>query len=285
MEQTKEFTVTVPALEIVIKSVVRGDHIDLPATIEGNAITWSSSNSDVINVNGTVTPPSSGSVTVKLTATIGTVTKEFDVVVLPETITDFIYQNDYSSAEDDKNSDGTKIGAGGWESANAPNQVTVETDSTHGKYIQFAPGQQNSRGAFTNFGIEENKVNGVYCVEFDLSLKAGDNQTTEFALTGTDHSYKINDGITAGYILKMAATNSTKWSINGSPEVDIPASWVHVLAVVNASQKTATIEIKDDTKTYFQGPVEINGTGVLKGMYVRGGRYNSVTMIDNIQVY
>ncbi len=285
VEQTKEFTVTVPALEIVIKSVVRGDHIDLPATIEGNAITWSSSNSDVINVNGTVTPPSSGSVTVKLTATIGTVTKEFDVVVLPETITDFIYQNDYSSAEDDKNSDGTKIGAGGWESANAPNQVTVETDSTHGKYIQFAPGQQNSRGAFTNFGIEENKVNGVYCVEFDLSLKAGDNQTTEFALTGTDHSYKINDGITAGDILKMAATNSTKWSINGSPEVDIPASWVHVLAVVNASQKTATIEIKDDTKTYFQGPVEINGTGVLKGMYVRGGRYNSVTMIDNIQVY
>ena len=166
--------------------------------------------------------------------------------------------------------------------------MTVETDSTHGKYIQFAPGQQNSRGAFTNFGIEENKVNGVYCVEFDLSLKAGDNQTTEFALTGTDFHYisdNVNNGIDAGYILKMAATNRTKWSINGSPEVDIPASWVHVLVAVNASQKTATIEIKDDTTTYFQGPVEINGTGVLKGMYVRGGRYNSVTMVDNIDVY
>lgn len=285
VEQTKEFNVTVPALEIVISSVVRGNHIDLPTTIEGNAITWASSNSEVINVNGTVTPPASGSVTVKLTATIGLVTKEFDVVVLPTTISDYIYQNDYSSAADDKNGDGAKIGAGGWESANAPNQVTVEEDSTHGKYIQFAPGQQNSRGAFTNFGIDTSKVNSVYCVEFDLSLKAGDNQTTEFALTGTDHNYKINDGITAGYILRMAATNSTKWSINGSPEVDIPASWVHVLAVVDASKNVATIEIKDDTNTYFQGAVEINGNGILKGMYVRGGRYNSVTKVDNVKVY
>lgn len=288
VEQTKEFNVTVPALEIVISSVVRGDHIDLPATIEGNAITWTSSNPAVINVNGTVTPPESGSVTVKLTATIGTVQKEFDVVVLPTTITKYIYQNDYSSAADDKNGDGAKIGAGGWESTNAPNQVTVEEDGTHGKYIQFAPGRQNSRGAFTNFGIETEKVNGVYCVEFDLSLKAGDDEVTEFELTGDDFRYygnNVNWGIEAGYILKMAATNSTRWSINGLPEVDIPDSWVHVLAVVDASKKVATIEIKDDTNTYFQGAVEINGNGILKGMYVRGGRYDSVTKVDNVNVY
>lgn len=118
-----------------------------------------------------------------------------------------------------------------------------------------------------------------------MSLKAGNNQTTEFALTGSDCSYSINDGITSGYILKMDATNSTNWSINGSERVDIPAEWVHVLVVVDTSKKAATVKISDDSKTYFEGAVEINGTGILKGMYIRGGRYQSITKVDNIKVY
>lgn len=274
-QETKKFSVTVQALELVISSVVRGDHIDLPSDIEGNAITWESSDPQVINTNGTVTQPDSGSVTVTLTATIGDIKKTFDVVVMSSTITSYIYQNDYSSATTSES---------GWISTNAQGNVSIENDATHGNYMQFAPGAANSRGAYTEFGVEE-KATGIYSVEFDVSLKAGDNQTTEFALTGSDCSYKINDGITSGYILKMDATNSTNWSINGSERVDIPAEWVHVLVAVDASKKVATVKISDDSKTYFEGAVEINGTGILKGMYIRGGRYQSITKVDNIKVY
>ncbi len=274
-QETKKFSVTVQALELVISSVVRGDHIDLPADIEGNAITWESSNPQVINTDGTVTQPDSGSVTVTLTATIGDIKKTFDVVVMSSTISSYIYQNDYSSAT---------TAQSGWTSPNAQTSVTIESDSTHGNYMQFAPGAANSRGAYTEFGVEE-KATGIYSVEFDVSLKAGNNQTTEFALTGSDCSYSINDGITSGYILKMDATNSTNWSINGSERVDIPAEWVHVLVVVDTSKKAATVKISDDSKTYFEGAVEINGTGILKGMYIRGGRYQSITKVDNIKVY
>lgn len=274
-QETKKFSVTVQALELVISSVVKGDHIDLPSEIDGNAITWTSSNPEVINTNGTVTQPESGSVTVTLTATIGDIKKTFDVVVMSSTITSYIYQNDYSSAT---------TANSGWTSPNAQTNATIESDSAHGNYFQFAPGAANSRGAYTEFGVEE-KATGIYSVEFDVSLKAGDNQTTEFALTGSDCNYKINDGITGGYILKMAATNSTKWSVNGSEEVEIPAEWVHVLVAVDTSKKVATVKISDDAKTYFEGAVEIDGTGILKGMYIRGGRYQSITKVDNINVY
>lgn len=115
----------------MISSVVRGDHIDLPADIEGNAITWESSNPQVINTDGTVTQPDSGSVTVTLTATIGDIKKTFDVVVMSSTISSYIYQNDYSSAT---------TAQSGWTSPNAQTSVTIESDSTHGNYMQFAPG-------------------------------------------------------------------------------------------------------------------------------------------------
>lgn len=277
-QETKKFSVTVQALELVISSVVRGDHIDLPSEIEGNAITWTSSNPQVINTNGTVTQPESGSVTVTLTATIGDIQKTFDVVVMSSTITSYIYQNDYSSAT---------TANSGWTSTNAQASVTIESDSTHGNYMQFAPGTANSRGAISDFGVSD-KTTGVYAVEFDVSLKAGTDQTTEFALSGSDMVYTnkvVNDGIASGYILKMAATKSTNWSINGSEEVNIPTSWVHVLVAVDVSKKTATVKISDDSKTYFEDSVEINGSGILKGMYIRGGRQNSVTKVDNIKVY
>lgn len=279
IEITKKFDVMVQELELVISSVVRGNHIDLPADIEGNAITWTSSNISVINTNGTVTQPASGSVTVTLTATIGTVTKTFDVVVMSANVTEYIYQNDYSSAT---------TADSGWVSTNAQAYTTIEQDDVHGNYLQFAPARENSRGAVSDFGIVGDKVNDVYTVEFDLSLKAGDDQTTEFAVTGTDAAYiskNVNNGIDSGYIFKMAATKSTNWSINGSEGVDIPAEWVHVLTVVDVSKQVATVKISDESKTYFESAVGISGNGILKGMYIRGGRYDSVTKVDNIKVY
>ncbi len=277
-QEKREFNVTVQALELVISSVVRGDHIDLPAEIGGNAIVWTSSNPAVINTDGTVVQPESENVTVKLTAVIGTMTKEFDVVVMAKTITSYIYQNDYSKATTEDC---------GWVSPNAQDFATIQNDALYGNHFQFAPARNNSRGAYADFGVSD-KVSGIYVTEFDVSLKAGDEQTTEFALTGTDMAYAgniVNNGIESGYILKMAATRSTMWSINGSQEVDLPTEWLHILVAVDTTKKVATVKISDANKTYFENAVEISGSGILKGMYIRGGRYDSVTKVDNINVY
>ena len=276
--KTKDYKITVSALELVISSVVRGNHIDLPAKIGNHDIVWTSSDTNVINVDGTVVMPASGQAKVVLTATFGTVVKTFDVVVLPETVQSYIYQQDYSN---------TTVAGSGWTSQNAPAQLTIEEEPDFGKYLQFAPGSQNSRSAVADFGIS-GSLGKIYCVEFDMSLTPGDDQTTEFALSGTDIAYTngiTNDGIDKGYIFKMSALKNTMWSVNGAEAVDIPSDWVHVLAVVDSENKVASIVISDDKKTYVDKAVTINGTGVLQGIYVRGGRYNSVTKVDNIKVY
>ena len=278
IKQTKEYTLTVSALKLVISSVVRGNHIDLPATIGSHDIVWTSSDTNVIAADGTVVQPASGQTKVVLTATIGTVVKTFDVVVLSNDVQTYVYQQDYSSVT---------VSDSKWTSKDAADNLTLEEDQAFGKYLQFAPGNKNSRGAETDFGAS-GSLGEIYCVEFDVSLKAGDDQTTEFALSGTDIEYtngNMNDGIDKGYILKMSALKDTMWSINGAEAVDIPADWVHVLAVVDSNNKVASIVISDDTKTYFDSAVTVDGTGILKGMYIRGGRYNSVTKVDNIKVY
>ena len=229
---------------------------------------------------GAVTPPSEKAAVVTLTAKFGSVERTFDVTVLPLEVSSYIMQQDYNSVTD---------AASVWKSDNAQDKVVLASDEAHGKYIQFAPEDNNSRGAVTDFGISAKLSGGIYTVEFDVSLKAGDNQTTEFALTGTDMAYSnniINDGIDSGYIFKMSSeVNSTKWSINGADAVDIPADWVHVLVAADPSKKAASVVISNGDDTYFSGAVSINGNGLLKGMYVRGGRYNSVTKVDNIRVY
>lgn len=278
VQKTKEFKLNVSAIKLVISSVVKGNHIDLPAKIGNYNIVWTSSDTSTIAVDGTVVLPASGQKKVVLTATIGTVVKKFDVIVLPNTVQKYIYQQDYSN---------TTVAGSGWSSKNASEQLTLEEDKAYGKYLQFAPGNQNSRGAVADFGVQ-GSLGDVYCVEFDLSLKAGDDQTTEFALTGTDIAYSngvVNDGIDKGYIFKMSALKNTMWSVNGAEAVDIPADWVHVLAVVDSKNKIASIIISDDKKTYFDSAVTISGNGVLQGMYIRGGRYNSVTKVDNIKIY
>lgn len=277
VSDTKEFTVKIPAIELVVSSVVRGDHIDLPKELLGNEITWASSKPDVIAVDGTVTQPESGTVKVKLTATIGSVTKEFDVIVMAAQVTEYIYESDYS--------DNTYPG---WTSTNASDKFSILMDDAHGKYLQFAPGVQNSRAAEADFGVSDD-IPEIYVTEFDLFLKAGNDQTTEFALSGSDEAWinskTMNDGIASGYIFKMSATNSTNWTINGVEGVNIPASWVHVQAIVDTTNGVVTLIINDDETVYFERAVTIDGNGILKGMYFRGGRNNAVMQVANIKVY
>ncbi len=279
--KTLTFTVAVEPISLLISPVVKGTSIELPAKIGEYDIAWSSSDASVINPEtGAVTPPAAKAAVVTLTAKFSSEERTFDVTVLPLEVSSYIMRQDYNSVTD---------AASVWTSDNAQDKVVLASDEAHGKYIQFTPERNNSRGAVTDFGVSDKLSGGIYTVEFDVSLKAGDNQTTEFALTGTDMAYSnniINDGIDSGYIFKMSSeVNSTKWSINGADAVDIPADWVHVLAAVDPSKKAASIVISKDDTIYFNEAVAINGNGVLKGMYVRGGRYDSVTKVDNIQVY
>jgi beta-xylosidase len=86
---TAAVTADAEALDLGDSSAVDTD-LDLPLTgVGGSAITWATSNADVVTAAGTVTPPPAGSdpVTVTLTATLAlrgaTATRELTVTVVP----------------------------------------------------------------------------------------------------------------------------------------------------------------------------------------------------------
>lgn len=279
----KEFDVIVKAEEILIDTVVRTSYIYLPSeTAAGKKITWSSSNSEVISADGTVVNPENGSVVVTLTGIIENSDKilSYEVTVLPTTVESYLYTENYEDVDDIS----TK-----WYSPNAQGSLSVGFDGEHGKYAMFAPGSANSRGAYSNFD-SESEISGTYTIEFDTALTAGNNQETVFAVTGKDMVFTnngANNGIDSGYILKLVSLNSTTWTINdGGETVTIPKDkWVHISATVSATTGKVSLTISDNETTYFEGRVNLSGSGNLNGLYVRGGRYNSVTCVDNIKVY
>lgn len=280
---TKEFIVTVKGEEILIDTVVRTSYIYLPEfTAAGKKINWISSNENVISVDGTVVTPELASIVVILKAEIENSDKvlEFEVTVLPSEITSYLYTEDYE--------DVVEISSV-WKSVNAQTSLTLDKDSQRGNFIKFATGEANSRGAESIFDLQD-EIKGAYSIELDLSLTAGNNQETTFAITGKDYSYEgsnINNGLAEGYILKLSAIGSNIWTINNSMEtVTIPVGkWIHVSAIVNTNTKKVIITISDENQIYYEGRVDISGSGLLNGAYIRGGRYQSITCIDNIKVY
>ena len=191
-------------------------------------------------------------------------------------ITEYIYREDFSSL-----TTGT-LSANGWTSANAQSMLTVESSSDMGNYLQFAPGNQNSRGMIKDFGVE---ADADYIIEMDAALTAGNNQDTAFSITNGAASNAINEAAN-GYILQLTATNSTTWTINGSDDtVDIPAgTWVHIKVTVNETNG-AELEITSNDSVLYSGAITPVGGTDLTGIHVRSGRYNAITMIDNIKVY
>lgn len=93
--------------------------------------------------------------------------------------------------------------------------------------------------------------------------------------------------------------NSTTWTINGnsSDTVEIQkGEWVHLKLVVG-DDSTAACTITQGTQELYSGTitaVEPVAEGAepsatpstkLKGIHLRSGRYNGVTLMDNIRVY
>lgn len=283
------FVVAVSAYEISLPSLIRSNMIlSLPSTTPiGTSVAWTSDNNEVINATtGQVTKPAEGSVVVKLTAKYGTVTKNFTVTVSSGVIDSYIYQQNFESLTSDAALREL------WVSANAAEKVTLGSDATHGKYMSYSfkgDSSTNSRGMKTNFGVQ-GQTTGVYCVEFDARLKAGNNQDSNFVLTGSDFktiSNNANYAAESGYIMNLtAAPNATNWAINGKDTVTInPDLWAHFTVSVDPASKVATIVIEQDSREIYSGNVTVNGAGTLGGMHIVAGRYQAEFGVDNISVY
>ncbi len=281
--KTMTYSVTVPAEEYKIPETISSSNIELPAaTATGATITWTSSDESVINTKtGAVNVPNS-SVVVALTGTIAGSDRviSVDVTVMP-TPTKVVYEENYDNISAIDAADESSI----WYSKNAPECLTLEADGNGGQYVQFAPGNANSRGALSVLPLSA-QLYGIYFLEFDLSLTAGNNQTTEFAVVNENMFYNgvINDGINSGFLFKLTATNSTLWTINDGDSFEIAAGeWVHVTALADTSADKVVVTITDSTgNEIYSGAVEMDDTGSLLGFYIRGGRYQSVTCIDNV---
>lgn len=188
------------------------------------------------------------------------------------------------------------LAASGWTSANAQSYMTIEQDEAHGNYLKFAPGQENSRGMIKDFGVDD--LSADYVVEMDLALTAGNNQSQTFAITSDKANNAINNDAN-GYIFALTTTNSTTWTINGvsSQTVEIPkGEWVHLKLIVgNDSTAACTItngetELYSGTVTAVEPTAEgaepsVTPSTKLKGIHLRSGRYQGITLMDNIRVY
>ena len=284
-EKTNSYSILVPMEDFDIPETLSSSSIDLPrTTASGAKITWTSSDESIIHPEtGAVNVPKTA-VDVKLTGTIENSTRVISVTVtVMQTPTKVIYEENFDEIASIDTSDANSL----WYSKNAAADLTLMSDINGGKYIQFAPGQANSRGAQSNFAANLQLPN-VYQLDFDVNLTAGNNQTTEFAVVNKNMAYSgvINDGIASGYLFKLAATNSTQWTMNDRDTFAIPAgSWVHVSVLAQTSSRKSVVTITDaDGHELYSGTVSMSSAGALWGFYIRGGRYNSVTCVDNVVI-
>lgn len=217
------------------------------------------------------------------------ITAEFTEAEI-DPITTYVYKEDFSTLTT------VTLAASGWTSANAQGNLTIESDSDHGNYLSFAPGNANSRVFSSSFSLDE-PVSSDYAVEFDFALTAGsgnaqdsvfsimnDAALTEFNNYNADKNKK--DYAVTNCIFQLSTTNSTTWTINGSDQnVEIPkGTWVHAKLNIGADDNVNVVITNGDTELY-SGTVAAVGDTDLKGIHVRSGRYNGITLLDNVKVY
>lgn len=192
------------------------------------------------------------------------------------------------------NNDADAAAAGGL-SANAADNLTLASDGAaeHKRYLQFAPGNINSRSAYLDFGSLT--VPDNYVVEFDSKLTAGNNQETQLALAVSEYSKKNDILASDSYLWSLNALKTTEWTISGgstakttdTASVDIATdTWVHIKTVINKTKNTMVLTIIDEAgKELVSKKFEMDSIADIKGLFVLSGRYNGVTALDNVRVY
>ncbi len=187
-----------------------------------------------------------------------------------------------------------------WVSAAAIGNLALDYDETYGKYFRMQFGTvSGERTAYLNFG-DMGTLSDEYCVDFDMQFKAnnGDSQDkntqewtyrySQLALATTGYSGTNSMLEEGNYIWSMTShAGSTTWTDSKSSTVEMAQDqWVHVSTRIDKTNKKAVLTITGDgvTGTYEQTFSDLTSTDVV-GLFIRGGRNNSDTKIDNVRIY
>ena len=287
--ESKEVQVFVPAFEIVLPSVITtSTTLTLPSSsVQGNAITWTSSDSTVIDPStGIVTIPE-GLVEVTLTAKYGTVERTFKIRV-GELNLSAIYTQDYETA-------GVTTADAGWTTHGALTaEVMADSQNTFAKFTSTGSGP---RSGLQNFNITAANLTSTYVIETDFAVAtatySGSGQpTTQIALVSQSNGTSAtSNAISADEcIVDLQATgmSADTFVINGNQEekVTIPAgTWCHMEATVNQEAKQVFLLITDaEGQEMYSGTFAISGNTQIKGIYTLNGRGGTVTQFDNTSV-
>ena len=190
----------------------------------------------------------------------------------------------------------------GWSSVSAADSVTIEEDAeeAHKKYVQFAPGQNNSRSAYTSFGNVT--LPDKYVVEFDAKLTAGNQSGSQLALSTAAYSKtncessNINDSLlNTSYLWSLDTTNSTSWKISSGSTASTAKTdtvtiakntWTHFKTTVDKTHKKVTLEITDASgKTLEKMDIAMGSISDVKGLWYLSGKYQGVAGFDNVRIY
>ncbi len=195
----------------------------------------------------------------------------------------------------------TNAGEVGASSANASDKLGIKEEDTYfGDVLAFdftGDSSTNSRGAVMKFAIDDAAALAAlkqYVVEFDAFIRPGNNQETMFDVMGTDASYAVNDGMSAGYLLDLRNEGTgTSYAVNGDTKtkVKIPSGvWCHYTVYVDKEKgadglvATTITNLSDETVIADKIHTAINGNGIVDGIYMRAGRYQASIKIDNVMV-
>lgn len=194
-----------------------------------------------------------------------------------------IYTQDYENVSDISEE---------WKSTNAQGNISLGREEGYGKYMSYdftGETGTNSRGAHSYFG-EGITWPSDFIMDFDIALKAGNNQESQFAVLTSNAAFNNNNennGINTGYVFKMTSLNSETWTINGdtSKTAVIPKSeWVHFTLTGTKGQTAAHLTITNGNNKLFDGDITATDAGDIKGMYILAGRYQAAFKVDNISV-
>ena len=185
-----------------------------------------------------------------------------------------------------------------WHSTNAPDKLSLVTgDATYGNYISYdftGDTQTNSRGVswwFDDLG----DMGDNYVIEFDASLKPGNDQQTELTvMAGTwapdNDNYASNTNHSYLFDITNQGKSSTSYTVNqSSTQVTIPSgTWCHYRIEVDVTNRSTTWSItnKSNNSAIASGSYALadDALSAPKGFFVRAGRYQAVFKFDNLSI-
>jgi len=286
----KTYSVKVSAYEIVVPSMIEENlTLTLPRiTAQGTVITWSSSNTNVIDVTtGNVVAPTDRLVQVELTATYGDVTKTFIVRVGAISFIP-LYNQDYQSA--------LATADVGWTTHGALTS-TIVTDGDN-KYSQFVSTGSGPRSGMQTLGVNTEALTSTYAISTDFAVTTASYSgsgipTTQIALVGDASTVNAtgNSITDSDCIVDLQAYGHAvqTFTVNGNADAtaDIPAGvWCNLKVTIDKEAKQAFVMItnKDTEEEIYSGAVTFAGSGNIKGIYILNGRGGTNVKFDNTQV-